>query len=70
MELISSSCPMRFKQIITAALFQRRTYVQHLTEAIEVRDLPGMADVDSSLLWFCREIKQDFCCEAYRRMCG
>ncbi|MBN8192494.1 asparagine synthase (glutamine-hydrolyzing) [Bacillus sp. NTK074B] len=32
----------------------------HLIEAVHVRDLPGMADVDSSLLWFCREIKQDF----------
>ncbi|TYR79555.1 asparagine synthase (glutamine-hydrolyzing) [Priestia megaterium] len=34
--------------------------VQHLTEAVVVRDLPGMADVDSSLLWFCREIKTNF----------
>ena len=25
-----------------------------------MRDLPGMADVDSSLLWFCEQIKQDF----------
>ncbi|MBO9128692.1 asparagine synthase (glutamine-hydrolyzing) [Bacillus sp. 165] len=33
---------------------------EHLTEATIVRDLPGMADVDSSLLWFCREIKKDF----------
>ncbi|UOY92095.1 asparagine synthase (glutamine-hydrolyzing) [Ectobacillus sp. JY-23] len=33
---------------------------RHLTEAVIVRDLPGMADVDSSLLWFCREIKKDF----------
>jgi asparagine synthase (glutamine-hydrolysing) len=32
----------------------------YLIEAVHVRDLPGMADVDSSLLWFCREIKQDF----------
>ncbi len=32
----------------------------HLTEAVLVRDLPGMADVDSSLLWFCKEIKKDF----------
>ncbi|WP_113926638.1 asparagine synthase (glutamine-hydrolyzing) [Bacillus sp. P14.5] len=32
----------------------------HLTEAVHVRDLPGMADVDSSLLWFCREIKNEF----------
>jgi asparagine synthase (glutamine-hydrolysing) len=31
-----------------------------LTEATIVRDLPGMADIDSSLLWFCREIKKDF----------
>ncbi|WP_335870054.1 asparagine synthase (glutamine-hydrolyzing) [Bacillus sp. 2205SS5-2] len=31
----------------------------HLIEAVHVRDLPGMADVDSSLLWFCREIKKD-----------
>ncbi|WP_246938651.1 asparagine synthase (glutamine-hydrolyzing) [Bacillus pinisoli] len=34
--------------------------VEHLTDAVLVRDLPGMADVDSSLLWFCKEIKQDF----------
>lgn len=33
---------------------------EYLTEAVLVRDLPGMADIDSSLLWFCREIKQDF----------
>ncbi|MCF7619411.1 asparagine synthase (glutamine-hydrolyzing) [Bacillus sonorensis] len=32
----------------------------YLEEAVVVRDLPGMADVDSSLLWFCREIKKDF----------
>ncbi|MDE3838180.1 asparagine synthase (glutamine-hydrolyzing) [Bacillus methanolicus] len=31
-----------------------------LIEAVYVRDLPGMADIDSSLLWFCREIKKDF----------
>lgn len=30
-----------------------------LKEAVEMRDLPGMADVDSSLLWFCREIKKE-----------
>lgn len=32
----------------------------YLREAVHVRDLPGMADIDSSLLWFCREIKKDF----------
>lgn len=31
---------------------------QALCEAVEARDLPGMADVDSSLLLFCREVKQ------------
>ncbi|MFC7371756.1 asparagine synthase (glutamine-hydrolyzing) [Fictibacillus iocasae] len=32
--------------------------INHLREAVTVRDLPGMADVDSSLLWFCRHIKK------------
>ena len=32
--------------------------VDALFEAVEARDLPGMADVDSSLLLFCREIKK------------
>lgn len=29
-----------------------------LTEAVRARDLPGMADIDASLLLFCREIKK------------
>lgn len=33
--------------------------VHYLKEAVRVRDLPGMADVDSSLLWFCHEIKKE-----------
>ncbi|WP_079529386.1 asparagine synthase (glutamine-hydrolyzing) [Halobacillus hunanensis] len=31
--------------------------ITKLSKAVELRDLPGMADVDSSLLWFCEEIK-------------
>ncbi len=31
-----------------------------LREAVLARDLPGMADVDASLLLFCREIKREF----------
>ncbi len=31
-----------------------------LENAVRARDLPGMADIDSSLLWFAEEIKQDF----------
>lgn len=34
--------------------------VANLREAVLVRDQPGMADIDSSLLWFCREIKQNY----------
>lgn len=29
-----------------------------LDEALIAKDLPGMADCDSSLLWFCREVKK------------
>lgn len=31
-----------------------------LKEAVFARDLPGMADIDSSLLLFCKEIRKDF----------
>ena len=31
-----------------------------LNDAVSARDLPGMADVDSSLYLFCHEIKKDF----------
>jgi len=34
--------------------------VHQLEEAVLMRDLPGMADVDSSLLWFSQQIKQDY----------
>jgi asparagine synthase (glutamine-hydrolysing) len=33
--------------------------IDFLKEAVVVRDQPGMADIDSSLLWFCKEIKAD-----------
>jgi asparagine synthase (glutamine-hydrolysing) len=33
---------------------------KHLEDAVLARDLPGMADIDSSLLLFCIEIKNDF----------
>ncbi|MFT8708616.1 MAG: asparagine synthase (glutamine-hydrolyzing) [Sporolactobacillus sp.] len=34
--------------------------VSYLKKAIRVRDMPGYADVDSSLLWFCEGIKKQF----------
>jgi asparagine synthase (glutamine-hydrolysing) len=30
----------------------------YLKEAVVLRDQPGMADIDSSLLWFCKQVKQ------------
>ncbi len=34
--------------------------LEALKEATLVRDLPGMADIDASLLLFCKEIRKDF----------
>lgn len=34
--------------------------VQALKDAVMANDLPGMADIDSSLLLFCKEIRKDF----------
>ncbi|MCH6265230.1 MULTISPECIES: asparagine synthase (glutamine-hydrolyzing) [Neobacillus] len=41
-------------------IISQQQLVDALAEAVHVRDLPGMADIDSSLLWFCRQIKKDF----------
>ncbi|MFJ7954382.1 asparagine synthase (glutamine-hydrolyzing) [Lysinibacillus sp. NPDC096418] len=41
-------------------VISQQRLIDLLKEAVIVRDAPGMADVDSSLLWFCREIKNDF----------
>ncbi len=32
--------------------------IEYLKEATDARDLPGMADIDSSLLFYCREVKK------------
>lgn len=49
-----------FETIHHRCVISNEQLAEYLTEAVLVRDLPGMADIDSSLLWFCREIKQDF----------
>ena len=49
-----------FQTVHHSSIITQDQLIDCLTEAVHVRDLPGMADVDSSLLWFCREIKQDF----------
>ncbi len=33
--------------------------IGYLEEAVRAKDLPGMADVDASLLYFCREVKKN-----------
>ncbi|GHV31866.1 asparagine synthetase B [Clostridia bacterium] len=55
-----------YVKIMSDFLGTEHTYVEldteelidALFEAAEARDLPGMADVDSSLLLFCREVKR------------
>ncbi len=49
-----------FNTIHHYCVISQEQLAEDLIEAVHVRDLPGMADVDSSLLWFCREIKKDF----------
>jgi len=49
-----------FKTKHTNKTISQQQLVNDLLEATHVRDFPGMADVDSSLLWFCKEIKNDF----------
>ncbi|WP_050614284.1 asparagine synthase (glutamine-hydrolyzing) [Bacillus testis] len=34
--------------------------VEGLEQAMAAKDLPGMADIDSSLLWFCERVKERF----------
>ena len=41
-------------------IISQEELVDGLRQAVLAKDLPGMADIDSSLLWFCREIKKNF----------
>ncbi|WLR42913.1 asparagine synthase (glutamine-hydrolyzing) [Bacillus carboniphilus] len=50
----------RFQTLHQKSIISQEQLFEHLQEAVIVRDLPGMADVDSSLLWFCKQIKKDF----------
>jgi len=38
--------------------FDTPQLVDALIDAVKARDLPGMADIDSSLFLFCREVKK------------
>ena len=41
-------------------ILKHETLVDALKEAVISRDLPGMADIDSSLYLFCKEVRKDF----------
>ncbi|WP_026907377.1 asparagine synthase (glutamine-hydrolyzing) [Paucisalibacillus globulus] len=43
-----------------AKTISQEVLANRLEDAVKARDLPGMADIDSSLLWFSEEIKQNF----------
>jgi len=47
-----------FNSIHHCIKFDTNDIADALTDAVKARDLPGMADIDSSLLLFCREIKK------------
>jgi asparagine synthase (glutamine-hydrolysing) len=49
-----------FQTVHHHCVISQEDLFHHLQEAVIVRDVPGMADVDSSLLWFCKEIRKDF----------
>lgn len=49
-----------FNTVHHSSIITQEALAAYLEEAVQVRDLPGMADIDSSLLWFCREIKKDY----------
>ncbi|WP_204465444.1 asparagine synthase (glutamine-hydrolyzing) [Shouchella xiaoxiensis] len=52
---VSAHCSTEHKDCV----IQNQRLAELLKESVLVRDTPGMADVDSSLLWFCKKIKQD-----------
>lgn len=39
-------------------IITQHALAKYLKEAVKARDLPGMADIDSSLLWFSKQIKK------------
>lgn len=57
-----------FVDIMVNAIGSHHTYLQcdhndlylALLDAVYAKDLPGMADVDSSMLYFCRQIKKQY----------
>ena len=55
-DLVSQACRTNH-HIVTV---NNDDLVKHLTDAVDCRDLPGMADVDSSLYFLCKEMGSTF----------
>ena len=49
-----------FNTIHHNCVISQQELVNLLEDAVYYRDLPGMADIDSSLLWFCAQIKKEY----------
>ena len=54
-ERMRDACGTRHRVLIC----DQRTLVELLEPAMEAKDFPGMADCDSSLLYFCRKIREN-----------
>lgn len=43
----------------TKLMISQQELLDEIKPALDARNLPGMADVDASLLWLCKQVKQD-----------
>ena len=48
----------KFKTKHNYKIITQKVLAKYLKEAVYARDLPGMADIDSSLLWFSKQIRK------------
>lgn len=54
--MMADNADTRHREVI----LENKALVDALYDSVEARDLPGYVDVDSSLLLFCKEIKQNY----------
>ena len=50
----------KYNTIHNNKIINQKTLAKYLKESVIARDLPGMADIDSSLLWFSKEISKKY----------
>ncbi|WP_397536468.1 asparagine synthase (glutamine-hydrolyzing) [Rummeliibacillus pycnus] len=49
-----------FHTVHHSEVILQETLIKELRESVYAKDMPGMADIDSSLLWFSKQIKDKF----------